>query len=63
MDRLRELLEQLETITNELNASIDERTKFNNELAVAKASVEKNEHKKKLIEQQIMCEKKLMEIR
>lgn len=42
---LRDMLIQLETITKDLNESIDKVTKANNELTVAKAEESKNKHK------------------
>jgi len=61
MDHLRELLEQYEKIVDALNKSIDECTRANNLLAIAKAEVIKNRHCKELVQEQIMCEKKLID--
>lgn len=60
-DALRSLLEQYTKVTKELNTAIDQATVLNNQLATAKAEVTKNKHKKELIEQQIMCEKKFID--
>lgn len=62
VETLRELLAQYETAVKELNDSIDRTTKANNELAIAKADMTKNKHKMDLIKEQIMCEKKLIEV-
>lgn len=57
-DNLGFLEQKLIGIVEHLLIAIDVRTKFTNELSTAKAQVEKLEHQKKLIEQQIMNEKK-----
>lgn len=59
---LRLLLEQYSQVVVELNESIDRATKANNEIAIAKADVAKNKHRLDLIKEQIMCEKKLIEV-
>ena len=61
MERLNELLGQLAAIVSDLNNAIDQRTKASNEVEIAKAEVSKNTHKMKLIQEQIMCEKKLID--
>lgn len=60
-ERLIELGNDLKTITDDLCTAIDVRTNYTNQLAIAKAQVEKFEHQKKLVEQQIMNEKKLID--
>ena len=59
--RLMELEENLVGVVDLLLIAIDVKTKFTNELATAKGQVEKLEIQKKLIEQQIMNEKKILE--
>ncbi len=58
---LREMLIQYETITKRLNNSIDEATHLQNSLAIAKSEVTKNKNMKELIEEQIRCEKQLIQ--
>ncbi len=60
-DALREYERKLSGIVDLLLVAIDVRTKFTNELASAKAQVEKLEHQKRLIEQQLMNEKKIID--
>ena len=60
-DNLRAYLEALDKATTELNTAIDEEVRLNNELALAKGEIRKKENCKKLIEQQIQCEKKLID--
>ena len=59
---LVELMEKLEQVTNELNASVDKLTQMKNEHEIAKGEVTKNQHKLNLIKEQIMTQKKLMAI-
>lgn len=61
VERLRELLAAYEQVTEDLNSSIDKATNANNLLVVAKSEVSKNRHKRELIQEQIMCEKKLID--
>lgn len=60
-DNLRTYLTMLDAATNELNKAIDEEVRLNNELSLAKGEIRKKENSKKLIEQQIQCEKKLID--
>lgn len=58
---LIKLVDEYKKIVINLNTSIDVATQKNNELAIAKAEVAKNKHLKELIEEQIKCEKKIID--
>ena len=59
---LRLLLTQYEEATAELNASIDKLTMQKNLHEIAKGEVTKNQHKLNLVKEQIMLEKKLIQV-
>jgi len=63
MDRLRELEEQLHNKTNELVNARTEESVVYCELVVKKRLVKNLEDQKRAIEQSIMIEKKLIEIK
>jgi hypothetical protein len=63
IEPINELLSALEKTTQDLQTAIDQRTQANNDLAIAKAQVEKCQHQKDLIMQQIQVQKKQMDIR
>lgn len=60
-DYLRELLSKYEQITNDLNTAITTASEYNNKLAIAKSEVSKLKNSKDLIEEQIRCEKQLIQ--
>ena len=59
---LRQLLTQYSEIVFKLNEAIDISTQRTNESSIAKATVLKLQHQKDLIKEQIMSEKKLINI-
>jgi hypothetical protein len=62
IDRLNSLLDEYSAVTDGLNAATDKATDASHQLTIAKAEVSKWKYKKDLIEEQIRCEKKLIDI-
>lgn len=60
-DYLTELIKQYDVITKRLNTAIDRATEINNALATAKAEVAKEKNMQALVQEQIRCEKQILQ--
>lgn len=60
-DRLYELMSLYEKVIKDLNSAIDEEVKVSYTYELARAEVTKLKHNKRLIEESIMSEKKLID--
>lgn len=59
---LHDLLKTYDRLVQELSDNIDEASRANSALVIARAEVEKSKHKLGLVKENIMCQKKLIDI-